>query len=438
MISRFKKDELIAIATSEQAKTFILAWICIATLMRGYAPVNNWSISNWLITYDLGFIKRGLWGTFFHPFISLAESHGTSIESAVTIAGLLIILAFMITLLFITREIMQNAANNAWPFLLASSLFASPAISMMANITGYYDYIVYLLGVAAILATTRNRNWLSGLLLSAAVLTHEISIVYLTPIMTLCLFCIHIQKKEAPQTKHYFKTTRYDKVFNLTAPLVVMIFVFFYQNQFVDSETYKQNLHTTIFNSIKIPEEAARYFTDLLTHSFIDYLKEELPEFTNRITDTTYTSSILPLLIFLIFGIWNSLKCEFKNKITILLLSSACMLAPLTLHAVAFDTERFWTMPILSGILVLWILIKTGTIKILSPSGFLAQAYLALTVYYIMLRPFGMVDTAISLVPSDIALLYGIPVLYLCWFSGRNITDQPVNTRSHSLATGDQ
>jgi hypothetical protein len=438
MTSSFKKYGFITIATSEQARIFILAWICIATLMRGYAPVNNWLISNWLITYDLGFIKRGLWGTFFHPFISLAESHGTSIESAVTIAGLLIILAFMIILLFITREIMQNAANNAWPFLLASSLFASPAISMMANIIGYYDYLVYLLGFTAIIATIQNRNWLSGLLLSAAVLTHEISIIYLTPIIYLCIFCVHIQKRETLQTKHEVKKFRYDKAFNLTAPLVVMVFVFFYQNQFVDSETYKQNLHTTILNSIKIPEEKARYFTDLLTHSFIDYLKEELPEFTHRVTDTTYTSSILPWIIFLISGIWNSLKCEFKNKITILLLSSACMLAPLTLHAVAFDTERFWTMPILSGILVLWTLIKTGMIENLSPSGFLSQAFLALTVFYMILRPFGMVDTAISLVPSDIALLYGIPVLYLCWFSGRNITDQPVNTRSHSRATGDQ
>jgi hypothetical protein len=437
MTSDFKKYGFITTATSEQAKTFILAWICIATLMRGYAPVNNWLISNWLITYDLGFIKRGLWGTFFHPFINLAESHGTSIESAITTAGILIIMVFMIILLFITREILQNAVNNAWPLLLASSLFASPAISMMANIIGYYDYIVYPLGFAATLATIKNRNWLSGLLLSAAVLIHEISIVYLTPIITLCLFCIHIQKKETLQTKHEFKKFRHDKAFNLTAPLLVMIFVFFYQNQFVDSETYKQNIHTTILNSIKISTETARYFTGLLTRSFIDYLKEELPEFTRRITDTTYISSILPWMILLIFGIWNSLKCEFKNKITILLLSSACMIAPLTLHAVAFDTERFWTMPILSGILVLWILIKTGMIKNLSSSGFLAQAFLALTVYYIMLRPFGMVDTETNLIPSDIALIYGVPVIYLCWFSGRNITNQPINTRSPSAAIED-
>lgn len=391
----------------------ILATILTISLARGLDSMHEWALSNWWLSYDMGFIKRGLPGSVIDLIQDLTSTPDTGRNDIIGAAAWLILLLEAGCLLYIGKEIISRNHNSGWAICLVSAYMASPAITMTSNLIGYYDHIITIFCIMALLLCMQSKVLTAGLVTAGSMLVHETTLTNTLPLLILCITAIYIQD----QTTTLQKYTK--AILMVSAPaIIVFIFLLINQQSLID-EDIKTNIIKKLSSNLPQNTERATYYANMLTYPFNDYLREELPKFWGRITDSTYLTSIAPFLFTTYCLVWKAIN-PFRFRAALYLIFILASIAPLSLHLIAFDTERIWCMPITSTLIALWILSHFGYLQpVAHDYRFFTQLFLILLVYYCTLRPFGMMPADIQLFTSDLVQLYGLPILYLCWVTSR-------------------
>jgi hypothetical protein len=405
--------------TPEKILTLTAALICLAiTSARGISGIHEWAYSNWLLGYDLGFIKRGLPGTLIYFLTKhIPDSTATTLQLIEIISGFIFLVMAALLLLIGFKTIHQQRQEPVLTvFLIAYCV--SPAISMTGNLIGYYDQIITIITITSLLLCMRNLLCTAGAISAIAVFIHESIITNTLPLLVLWNIC------QSNKNDNLWRRTFWLNLLKLSGPPLIAFVAILINQQLINTTELSNKIIEILMHNMTQNTERAHFYAEMLTHSFTEYIATESEKFPDRITDINYTTSILPFIIASTALTWHQTKNK-TNRLTLFVFFTLASIAPLSLHLIAFDTERIWTMPITSTFISIWILSSTGQLEIKhdNTEKFLTQFFLALTIYYISLRPYSMMPPAINLVTSDLVILYGIPVLYLCWLTSQHHHD---------------
>lgn len=138
----------------------------------------DWTLADWLINYQGGFIRRGLWGELFWHL-----GRWTHLPVALQAGLLWVVLSGVILLCF--RSLLLASAAQLWVLAVLVSP-ATFAFSVLDYISGFRKELV-LLALFACFAVSAQRHWLSrrsevillSILLCMATLGHESSVFFL-------------------------------------------------------------------------------------------------------------------------------------------------------------------------------------------------------------------------------------------------------------------
>jgi hypothetical protein len=170
--------------------------ICFEQISRfALDTCQRWGIYLWEVSYEYGFIKRGLIGAinnFLQPDQDLA-----SLNNTVAHLNLGCLYALCAGLIFTCRRIFsKNSISLRVTYLfLASALFLSPAWSNLAWIAGYPDLFIIILSFLGLFALTKKRpSWhLAWIIAAIGPLVHEM-FLFLWPSVIILKY-LHIQCK---------------------------------------------------------------------------------------------------------------------------------------------------------------------------------------------------------------------------------------------------
>jgi hypothetical protein len=143
----------------------------------------RWNLSHLHMNYiDLGFIKRGILGTVFRPFLALLEDGG-SMEFATIISFDIIICAvFIFALSIILKSKNDRPGQSLW-FLMLILLIAPTGFMQLSIDITRYDHLSFLLVVLALLLVWKHHAIGAGLVLGLAVLNHEAVVIWGVPVV---------------------------------------------------------------------------------------------------------------------------------------------------------------------------------------------------------------------------------------------------------------
>lgn len=322
-------------------------WVCCAimviNLMRAIRFPTNWTYTQFLFNYDLGFCKRGLIGELVRQ-LNLPVLYTYDFFAAVNIFILII------NLLLITSMFVGLTKHGQKIFILSAILYAtSLAICMQANTVGYAEQIGLLITLVAIKIKTFRIKLLfiaiSGPFLA---LVHEAVIVIYYPILIISLF-FDIDEQKKP----------YALKLIVIYSIFLLALTFFVANSALNSAGITNMAHSI---SVKMgaqnsPQPQA---LDLLNRTIQDNLstmqaiwgdaKWQLALLASFLV--TFPTAIMLLYICNYLLTNNGIKTKLKN----LSLIAAC--SPLLLHLLAWDFNRWNTLLITNSFILLYILQK--------------------------------------------------------------------------------
>jgi len=340
-------------------KAFIalgLLWAFFVTVIRTFRWPNDWAEAHWLTSYQFGFLKRGLAGTLIAPFVN-SSFFGDSAELIIRIAATGFFLAFCGVLLFVCFRIIKRSHFGLDALFLTLVFLTSPYIVLSAHLNGYYDNILLIITVGACLLVMVGKVWQATILMVLGVLIHELFFVVGFPSVVFCTLIKYAKNPlGATGVRRFFGFWRQNSLL-VFLPVIIFGWIIFNQTVILGAGLVKQQLvaHLSQFGFVENNRNVI--VPKAFTTSFFVYLREEGPKFYSRVTNPFWFFSItMPLLVLLGFG-WHVLRAvNFRKPIFVCL--SAITLLPLSVHAMAWDTGRFWTFPIVIALLGIWVIME--------------------------------------------------------------------------------
>jgi len=333
---------------------FVLFWASIITVLRAIRWPNDWAEAIWLISYNFGFLKRGLPGTFFLPFANENAELSIKIVSS-SLLGL-----FCILLLWVCMQIIKNSKTSIESILSALLFLTSAYMVKSAHLIGYFDNILIIITIISCVLVTKNKIVFSSFVISIGVLIHENILVVGFPSILFISILQHIRQENPSSAFHFFLT--YFSKFKLLIfmPVFVFLCVLFYQTIFLDTEELRSQLIAHLSQFEFIEDDRDIHAAIGITHSFFDYLFEQAPHFFERIINPIYIFQMgLPISILIFFG-FRKLQL-IGSRWPIFFIFVVITLLPLSLHLIAWDTSRIWTFPFVVVLLNIWGITKTHT-----------------------------------------------------------------------------
>lgn len=407
------------------AVTFFIS-LLVCTL-KGWVGVHEWGIVNNLITYEFGFVKRGAIGTILLPFIN--ESLSTSnITLRLTYVAITINSLFLCLLSYVFYRIIRTTKNIIFPIFLSYVFFSSPFISLSSNIAGYLDYYIYTILLLSLILIIKKKYILSSFLLIISTLVHEASLAISLPCVILASLFSALKDQSAHQ-----QTPRYSILPSLSL-LLSSLAVIYSQSQLIDTNSIYSNFNLKLLSMMDINTPRADYFVSLLQTGFLEYLSDEIKKFPNRILDIQYLAIYLPFLAITLITCW--FRLPLLNRIKFIILIFLCSISPLSLHTIAFDSERIWIMAFMTSITAAWIVHEYTPAPNPDSEHYFSLTLLSLIlfIYYAIDRAYYM-DHATIIIYRHELLIWNIPsiatliYLFYIFYAPKNFPKEPAASK---------
>lgn len=168
-------DKYVVAKRYQRLADVYLVLIFAITVVNGFAIkriATSWSLGDWLVNYEGGFVRRGLWG-------ELALLAGRTVHiSPVSLTLILAILVYGVIFLLV-RMFVTSSSWNWWVLALVISP-CTLAFSAIDKYAGYHKEILYFAALGLLLWMLRRgerRGWVLMVYLSAVsvftILSHE-------------------------------------------------------------------------------------------------------------------------------------------------------------------------------------------------------------------------------------------------------------------------
>lgn len=321
----------------------VTVWSMAVTLLRALRLPNDYAEAHWLVDYRFGFIKRGLIGAMFSAWSRYTQLPQT--EWSITVLSLIMTGVFCLVLLAISYRIILRLDWDSDAFLFVNVFLTSPFIVMSAHLVGYYDNIVIVLTFCAVLLLTHNHSWEAVFLQSVIVLIHESYIFLGMPWILLASSLIVIVGK----TGRWAVTS----LWPLFPPLLVFAILAFYQSIFMNREYLETMLIDRLSSFDFIGDQRNILAPQWLLTSFPTFLRAQHVFFLQRLTRFDMFIAVAPPVFTLLYFTIKKFKVRLTSIESFLVMF--VVLAPLVMHAIAWDTERITTYVIVCAFSVAWI-----------------------------------------------------------------------------------
>ncbi len=322
---------------------------------------NDWAEAHWLLSYNFGFIRRALPGTILTHLFPNKSGFSTA-ESLIISTSLLLLILFSISFLWISYRIIKRSSLSLTSNFIVLVFLSSPFIVMSGHINGYFDNIIIMLAILSSLFARDKKYWLSSITLSVGVLVHESILIIGLPSV---LFFVFVQFINGGGREE-IQNTPYRLIYNLLKISIMPIFIYIVlsvtQYYFID-QGHLQDQLINYLSSYSFIEENRHYIVPLaLTTSITEFWKTQSPDFIKRITQPIHLLQIGLPLIYLLYFAWQ-IVMEYKKKYILYFLLITITIMPLALHAIAWDTNRIWTYPLVVAFLGIWAMSENKLIQ---------------------------------------------------------------------------
>lgn len=303
------------------------------TASRSLRSPNPYSIGHWLQSYEHGFIKRGLLGSFVRP---LLDGRGPEqINDTIELASFLLFAAFSLVMVASATMILWRDRSLA-VLVAAVVVLGSPFVVFSAHLVGYFDPLVAALGITSVYLVARSR-WLgAGLLSGFAILAHEMYAVVAMPMVALCSWLqLDAQIRWRPTLEL------------LMAPTLALAAVM------VSTLLNGDEVLAAIREDIAGRGVLEPYWVDMSTyhleHGFLENLRREYRFGWARARNRMMAVVVLPALIsLLVAGATQLYRSRRTRWIPVYV---AFALSPWLMHWVAWDLHRIAILPIFTAFL---------------------------------------------------------------------------------------
>jgi hypothetical protein len=309
-------------------------------VMRAIRLPTDWTYTQFLFNYSVGFCKRGLIGELIRQLnLSLLYTYDFFVTISTTL--------FLLNLFLIGRIGLQLIKQEEKPLIFCAILYASSlAVCMLANTIGYAEQIgLFITLIAVQIKNFRTKFLFITIGCSFLVFVHEATIIIFFPILFISLL---LDKN--------LEGRRYALVFLLMYSIVLLLLTFFVSNSTLNSNELNNLSH---FLSMKMtsnisPQPQA---LEILNHSISDNLTTMETIWHFERWQFALIASFLvtiPTALLLLY-VCNNLLISNGIKRGLRILSLMAVFSPLILHFLAWDFNRWNTVLITNSFILLYI-----------------------------------------------------------------------------------
>ncbi len=331
-------------AFEDERRFWILATVVLGSIavIRAAGWPNTWIATQAQVSYDHGFVKRGLFGELFTKPL-----HLYTLGRFALVSYALTVVCLSVLILFTFRSGLQTRFTDA---ALATLFFSSYGLTYFVHDIGYLDPLLIALGVTLLLVRSDVLRLVFGIPVCLfGLLLHEMFLLAVVPVV---LFSFLISFEVANSSRQRSLTVIAGGALGLFATVVTIAIA----RQPTLGPSQLAGLITEIQTRAQFHVEAN--FFDVLTRSLSDNLRL-METFYYRSADwwlSQLTSVILfgPTVLLLWFGIRAVTKSAgLEHRRALRWGAAIASLSPLSMHAVGFDAVRWSSLVCITTFLVL-------------------------------------------------------------------------------------
>ncbi len=322
-------------------------------VLKGLHWPSTWAATQAQLSYQHGFVKRGLLGTLYAPL------HGNHYR-ALTAIFLLELVALLLLLVLLTR---RAGLEERFGSIAPGALFASSyAITYTTHLIGYNDLVNASLAMLLLLIRDGRRRFLAALLVvPVALLVHENFLLIFLPVVLLT-FVVEIATTASPARR------RMATMEAATLAIVAVAINLVIAARPAMTHTQAMGLQHEVAAGVDFSVRTD--FFGLLSASLHDNLRTMATTLHERWWWALLAISVavlLPMLLMLLHLIARLLPLAGPRAVWLKAATLAAIAAPLLLHLLAWDVVRWnvWTaFAAYLALLVLTMHLPKGTVTL--------------------------------------------------------------------------
>lgn len=323
------------------------------TISRSLRSPGHYAATHWLLSWEFGFVKRGLPGELARPLF--AGKGPAEIEQILAWLGAAAFFAASGVLLWASHRLLRRwLVQGGEPALaaLVAVFLSSPFVVMTAHLVGYYDHFLVIATFAGIALVRRGALVTAAALSAAMLLVHELWCLFGLPIVVFALVDRSVDDGELSGSALARRLLGRGAL--LLAPTLLLLVAISLDRAALSPATLDA-IRDRIAGYRVVPERFLDVFGLYhLRNGFLDAFARERAFFWRRLLDPELLRLALPSAALLLVGASGRLVAAGRRALVAPLVLLAA--SPLALHAVAWDEVRNESLVIFHGFAALFAL----------------------------------------------------------------------------------
>ncbi len=381
----------------------LLVWTLAVTLLRAIRLPNDFAEAHWLLDYRHGLLKRGLVGEVVW---SVGRVFGVRPgETTIAVLSGLVFAAFVAALLVVSLRVIARSRWSPAAVLTSVAFFSSPFVVMSAHFFGYFDSLIVLLAIVSVALVLRGRVWSAASLQTIAVLVHESSVVVGLPVVCFAWLLVRANGSRDARAPSFWP---------LLLPIAGLV-ALIASERFWLAPDVEGSLAAHLSRFQFIGGDMNLLVPRWLLTGSVENLAQ-LRRFGERLSSGHMHGLVLPATLAIVCYLVEAVRPR-TTALGVALL--AVCVAPLAMHAVAWDTARIWMFVIVASYLALWASVEASrpAERVSMSVGLIA--IVAVSINVVTLSP--LMDGLNERLSLSVRLLLYAPVLVACAFRGTGL-----------------
>lgn len=321
---------------SERVWMMLIGMLLLNSVLRGISPPNLWAYSHFLVNYDFGFAKRSLQGAVVSAFdipVLYTYSFAFWYMTGLFVANALLLLRLMRLLC---------AAGDITSRLTASVFASSLAVVVLAHVVGYGDQVGLLITLWALLVRNFDRRCiLVAVLFPVCILVQETQFLLFFPLI---VFRFLIDLGDEVTMRH-----RRSVALGLVFACVFVTLLILMSTRMDEASA------TAMIQSIQSKADCPLLEYQVnLTKTLADHLRMTIHQYSfpwmQRYMLFCWVVT-LPTAAYLMRRTWSQMTHNGYSKF-LRAVAMAASVAPLAMHVIAVDGNRFSAFAVITSFLV--------------------------------------------------------------------------------------
>jgi len=324
----------------------LVAWAMAITMARAVRYPNDFAEAHWLLDYRFGLIKRGLAGSLL--WLVSRMGLGDPSERLVTVVAVTAFAALLLVLLWAAWRLASSGADPGVAFASAAVLATSPFVVMAAHFMGYLDHLFLVAAFAAAWLARSGRIWAASAIGFVGVLLHESFVLTGLP-----LVLFGAAMRPGPRRQAGLRALG-----PLALPLLAALALWVSETFLLNRAVLRGQLTARLSAFPFIGGDMNLFVPEWLTTGTLATWQEQHHALWQHLSDANLLRLMVPSALFLVLACVALAPAGLRVRRAV---GSALVVgAPLLMHAVAWDTARIWTYPIVGGFGCVWLSGATG------------------------------------------------------------------------------